>query len=221
MTQIPSGTKFVGISSTVPTPENRSAQNNSTTEIYTLADLQESVLDLTTPPNDGDVLTYDTGTNAPVWAAPTGSSPTTCIVTIPSLANGTITYSDGRPNATGGIRGMGSSPIELLPQPGANKYYDFSLILEYNHVTTAYTTNLISVACGDNISYGVNISSLLGDAVFLLNSPNVGTNSGYPEMMSMPLDTAVTLTTNDLLDPTLGDGTLRAIITYTERTFGA
>ncbi len=74
MTQIPSGTKFVGIASTVPTPENRSSQNNAFQEVYTLADIQESVLDLTTPPSDGDVLTYDTGTNAPVWAAPSGGS---------------------------------------------------------------------------------------------------------------------------------------------------
>jgi len=33
---IPSGTKFVGIASTVPTPENRSSQNNGFQEVYTI-----------------------------------------------------------------------------------------------------------------------------------------------------------------------------------------
>ncbi len=43
MTQIPSGTKFIGISSDVPTPENRSAQNNALSEMYTIDDVIETV----------------------------------------------------------------------------------------------------------------------------------------------------------------------------------
>jgi hypothetical protein len=42
MTQIPAGTKFVGISSTVPTPENRSSQNNAFQEVYTIEDILSS-----------------------------------------------------------------------------------------------------------------------------------------------------------------------------------
>lgn len=39
MTAIPSGTKFVGISASVPTPENKSSQNNSFQEVYTIDDI--------------------------------------------------------------------------------------------------------------------------------------------------------------------------------------
>jgi hypothetical protein len=39
MTQIPSGTKFIGISSNVPVPENRSALSNSYQEVYTIDDI--------------------------------------------------------------------------------------------------------------------------------------------------------------------------------------
>jgi hypothetical protein len=39
MTQIPSGTKFIGISSDVPVPENRSSLSNSYQEVYTIDDI--------------------------------------------------------------------------------------------------------------------------------------------------------------------------------------
>jgi hypothetical protein len=39
MTQIPSGTKFIGISSNVPVPENRSSLSNSYQEVYTIDDI--------------------------------------------------------------------------------------------------------------------------------------------------------------------------------------
>lgn len=39
MTAIPSGTKFVGIGASVPTPENKSSQNNAFQEVYTIDDI--------------------------------------------------------------------------------------------------------------------------------------------------------------------------------------
>lgn len=39
MTAIPTGTKFVGIGASVPTPENRSSQNNAFQEVYTIDDI--------------------------------------------------------------------------------------------------------------------------------------------------------------------------------------
>jgi hypothetical protein len=39
MTQIPQGTKFIGIGASVPTPENRSSQNNAFQEVYTIQDI--------------------------------------------------------------------------------------------------------------------------------------------------------------------------------------
>ena len=42
MTAIPTGTKFVGIGASVPTPENKSSQNNSFQEVYTIDDISNS-----------------------------------------------------------------------------------------------------------------------------------------------------------------------------------
>jgi hypothetical protein len=43
MPQVPIGTKFVGISANVPTPENRSSQNNAFQDVYTLEDIGSSL----------------------------------------------------------------------------------------------------------------------------------------------------------------------------------
>ncbi len=42
MAQVPAGTKFVGIGANVPTPENRSSQNNAFQDVYTIADIVEN-----------------------------------------------------------------------------------------------------------------------------------------------------------------------------------
>lgn len=57
MTQIPSGTKFVGISSNVPTPENRSSLSNSYQEIYTIEDIiaEASAADTNIYNSDGTI----------------------------------------------------------------------------------------------------------------------------------------------------------------------
>jgi hypothetical protein len=39
MAEIPSGTKFIGIDASVPTPENKSSQNNAFQQVYTIEDI--------------------------------------------------------------------------------------------------------------------------------------------------------------------------------------
>jgi hypothetical protein len=86
MAEITPGTQFIGMAPGLDLKERRSASNNSKTEVYTLEDIQETVLDLSTPPSDGDVLTYDAGASTPVWSAPSGggSEYTETIVNISS-----------------------------------------------------------------------------------------------------------------------------------------
>ncbi len=43
MTQIPSGTKFIGISASYPTTERKSALNNSYSEVYNIQDLATTI----------------------------------------------------------------------------------------------------------------------------------------------------------------------------------
>lgn len=195
MTQIPSGTKFVGISSTVPTPENRSAQNNSTTEIYTIDDVVETV------------------------EAGLPASPTTTTVNISSAQ----------------ILAMGSSPIELLPAPGVGKYYLIdSVIIEYTYVTTPYTQSVVG---GDLLSVVQSNGSwecLFSDTILTATENKWVYLSGKSsDAQDHPNQTSLVFKwengTNGSLNlravsggnPTDGDGTMRVIITYTERTFGA
>jgi hypothetical protein len=122
------------------------------------------------------------------------------------------------------ILAMGTTPIELLPAAGANKYYDIEkVILEYTFNTTAYTGDLI---------LGV------GSPVFMyLEQGSLNSGANWVSVMN-PMSSALDLTnevafaytsqTNSNLQLERwsgsiadGDGTLRVIITYTLRTFGA
>jgi len=122
------------------------------------------------------------------------------------------------------ILAMGTTPIELLPAAGANKYYDIEkVILEYTFNTTAYTGDLI---------LGV------GSPVFMyLEQGSLNSGANWVSVMN-PMSSALDLTnevafaytsqTNSILQLERwsgsiadGDGTLRVIITYTLRTFGA
>jgi hypothetical protein len=55
MPEVGSGTQFIGISADVTIPENRSAQNNSFQEVYTIDDISSYVLPVPVP----DVIIQD------------------------------------------------------------------------------------------------------------------------------------------------------------------
>lgn len=123
------------------------------------------------------------------------------------------------------ILAMGTTGVELLPAPAMNEYYDVEkIILEYTHVTTAYTL------ADPYINFGMSLPSidsyiLTGgiDQAFVINN-----SSSYSDAIeevshvgNSILGQSLGLYTWNGTNPTLGDGTLRAIITYTTRTFGA
>lgn len=175
MTQIPAGTKFVGIGATVPTPENRSSQNNAFQEVYTIDDIR-------------------------------------------GYTETTVNISSAQ------ILAMGTSPIELLPAPGVGKYYEVDKItFEYTHETTGYTiANRLYVYGGDIYVFVKN--SLIADG-----SNYVGSVVPAPSLVdTVPvfqlengLNSALTFSVEGGVDPTDGDGTMRAKISYKEITFGA
>lgn len=112
------------------------------------------------------------------------------------------------------ILAMGTSPIQLLPAAGANNYYDWKLILESTGSDYTLAANL-SIDCQPYGNGLVEITPyLITDTVnqtFEINSAT----------QSQPLNQSINLTTVGAVDPTGGTGTIRAIITYTVRTFGA
>jgi hypothetical protein len=125
------------------------------------------------------------------------------------------------------ILAMGTTPIELLPAAGANKYYDIEkVILEYTHVTTAYSSpDLVIKSNGSLWGFVYSQFVLLAGSestVTFVNKPmDYNSTDFITTPYNFPLNTDLTIGTYDNSNPTLGDGTLRAIITYTLRTFGA
>lgn len=134
------------------------------------------------------------------------------------------------------ILNMGSSPIELLPAAGAGKYYEFKIILEFTNCDTYTGNSCLYIDNGGGDCYkafydwnevAVNVAEIhsheLGNID--VSDPDVGAASYLVKRIGRLTNTRInkplTLTTWDLADPTLGTGTIRAIITYTTRTFGA
>lgn len=178
MAEIPSGTKFIGINPSVPTPENKSSQNNAFQEVYTIEDIQ------------GAAGGY-----------------TETIVNI----------------ASSKILEMGDSPIELLPAAGVGKYYDIDKILiEFSAGSVDY-----SFETGDYlvvIGYGVFDAKLFEagaiDFSFDPNGKEISPSSIAVGQFNL-INTAITLSVSSEINPTLGNGTMRAKIYHKTVTFGA
>lgn len=133
------------------------------------------------------------------------AAPTTAIVNISSAQ----------------ILAMGSSPIELLPAPGVGKYYDIEkIILEYTYGTTAYSNAPQPMPSMGNFYSEIVVGFLTStnNDVVIINDFGREPNSNYQNNI---INQSLTLGDYNGTNPTLGDGTLRAIITYTTRTFGA
>jgi hypothetical protein len=130
------------------------------------------------------------------------------------------------------ILAMGTSPIGLLPAPGSGKFYDYHGYLEFTYVTTAYFLPDDAIMLGGLNSYTGTFlkSNIIGNGencvCFFGNTLPQETfiGSSEPELVGnniILLNEPVVLSTWNSTNPTLGNGTLRAIITYTVRTFGA
>lgn len=124
------------------------------------------------------------------------------------------------------ILNMGTTPIELLPAPGVGKYYDIDkIVLEYTHVTTAYT--LADVYLYTSVANMPNIVNyLIKHSYDVWMKLTVSTNTLEPNetVVYNAVDVtnqSVTLTTWNGTDPTDGDGTLRVKIYHKTITFGA
>lgn len=121
----------------------------------------------------------------------------------------------------------------LLDSPGANNYYEIDkIILEYTHVTTAYTIaddNVIIIFDDNGYLGSVNpgfLGSVNSYAVVDQTTGQVMNTSVtyqgtqlYGMSNSLWTDSAIGIGTATL-DPIGGDGTLKVIIKYRIRTFG-
>ena len=139
-------------------------------------------------------------------------------------ADGGYTYTEVEVSSAQ-ILAMGSTPIELLPAPGANSYYlTDNVILEYTHNTTAYTmaaTDYVVVSGAQQMSAEKTILTSTNNVQTVMKSSDGidsvnDVNFSWVEGFNIPLE----LYGWDGSNPTLGDGTLLVKIWYKEKTFG-
>lgn len=110
---------------------------------------------------------------------------------------------------------IGSSPVEILPAPGSNKYYDFKVFFEYIFNTTAYTATG-SMELHDNttkrVSNQFDFNGQLADSV-LISDMNAASKL-------TPVNSKLEFTTSDGSNPTLGDSSFKVKIYYNIIDFG-
>jgi hypothetical protein len=145
------------------------------------------------------------------------------------------------------ILNMGDTPVELLPAPDANQYYDIeSIILEYTHNSTPYTLvncNSFTLSYEDFSSrFFIEFLTFENNYTAKVYPLGLATRAITQEFLQsiesanllitqIPFSLSGSLTMSlglqEELDPfedtfsiSDGDGTLRAIIKYKVRTFG-
>jgi hypothetical protein len=126
------------------------------------------------------------------------------------------------------ILAMGTTPIDILPAPGAGKYYDFTAIVEFT-AGTSYVFTGDTILLGGSDSYGgglINpsfIATTNNKVAKVGHQPTEMVTSDateYPTTWEMVLNEGIIFTALNGNDPTTGTGTIKVKIWYKLRTFG-
>ena len=130
------------------------------------------------------------------------------------------------------ILAMGTTPIELLPPQGEDKYcmvsdliieetggsvgYSFTgMYMALNNSDGDFTTTMQQLSSGENEKRVFRLGALFLNS--FLNNRDVTRPWQY---VSSAINSGLYLTTDTEDDPTLGNGTVKVKIWYTVRTFG-
>lgn len=114
--------------------------------------------------------------------------------------------------SSGQILTLNSSPIEILPSPGVDKYYDFKVYFEYYYGSLSYVSNPIYLIDGT----GKYITEQF-DIQAPYNSILVSNMNSFANYS--PVNSNLQLTT-PTTDPTSGDGSIKIKIWYNIVDFG-
>lgn len=162
---------------------------------------------------NGDLITQIT--NAPMLATDNTGE----IYSPYQIATVNITSAD--------ILSMGTTPIELLPAPGANNYYDIQyIIFEFTRNTTSYVLAdqpVVWIGGGEFAILAPSLITGLTPYRMLKVTPGpIAVNGDGNATWNVPngLNENVYLQSLYSANPTAGDGTMRAIICYRNVTFG-
>jgi hypothetical protein len=127
------------------------------------------------------------------------------------------------------ILNMGTTPIELLPAAGVNKYYDIEQItFEYTYGTTSYNvpdSEFIRLSDYSTINFSITERVISNEEnTITIVKDFYSVQDGVVDVTFVGI-TSVVLNKGLYLEPiagspTNGDGTMRAIIKYKVKTFG-
>jgi len=123
------------------------------------------------------------------------------------------------------ILSCGTNPVQILPAPGPNKYYDIeSVIFELNFNTTPYnlTDNYVMLYDGFEAYAQKQVLTASQDTVFVLRGENVAIDTGqfitYSKVRQ--INKPIGFSTIGGANPTGGDSTLTVKLRYKINTFG-
>ena len=105
-----------------------------------------------------------------------------------------------------------SLPVEILPAPGVNKYYDFKVYFEYTYNSSPYTSNTLLLV--DNTNKRVS------KEFYIEGSDNVILVSNMDTQQNLTTVNSNLLLRTTVSDPTGGDGSLKIKIWYNVVDFG-
>ena len=171
-----------------------------------------------------NVHTADIATNTAAIAAIPAPTPAPLYLEV-DITSTTTTYSDGRASVASGILAMGTSPIELLPVPGAGAYYKYSYTLEKSGDSTpGGTIDFFFIGTGtsyignlfDKLSFQNNVDG----TIFGSNESSEVSNGTKNYTTLGGINETVMFTSYNAANPVSSLSTFKFKITYTIETFG-
>lgn len=121
---------------------------------------------------------------------------------------------------------IGATPIQILPAPGAGKYYEYTYVIEKTGGSTvAGTLNFYFIGTGTsfigNLFDPLTFQNAIDGYVSGSSRSNESSNGSLNYTTINGLNENIVFTTYNSNNPTSSASTFRVIITYIERTFGA
>jgi hypothetical protein len=110
---------------------------------------------------------------------------------------------------------IGSSPVEILPAPGANKYYDFKVFFEYIFNTTSYVSTGKMELHDSTTKRVTNQLDFNGQPTNRVLISDINTQNEF-----LSVNSKLEFTTSDGTNPTLGDSSFKVKIYYNIIDFG-
>jgi hypothetical protein len=120
---------------------------------------------------------------------------------------------------------MGTSPISLLAAPGVGFYYDIpKVILEYTHISTAYTypggAKRLGIGYAQSAVINADLLSDTNNRVCIIEPTKHQIEGSNTIHNTIELNRALSFSTDNFSDPATGNGTILAKIWYKIRSFG-